>query len=101
MEIIINIANQFTDAPGGRFKDDGMFSGEEFRKKFLEKNFDSATSITIDLDGTYGYPTSFLEEAFGGLTRQFGYKKVRDKLVFISNDEPGLIDEIMEYIKDE
>ena len=46
-----------------------------------------------------GYPTSFLEEAFGGLARIFGKSECRLRLSFISYDEPLLLDEIDEYIR--
>ena len=92
--MIIRIATDFTETPGARYRNEGDFSGEEFRESLLEPRFLEAKSkgeqLTIDLDGGYGYPTSFLEEAFGGLAVA--------TLVFISRDEPSLIDEIQEYI---
>lgn len=33
---VIRIAEEFTDAPGGRYISDGPFSGEQFRKEMLE-----------------------------------------------------------------
>lgn len=96
----INIAKDFTDTPGARYKADGEFSGEEFRDSFLVVNFDKYDLIEINLDGTEGYATSFLEEAFGGLARKFGSDKTLKKLRFISNEEPDLIEEINQYIKD-
>jgi hypothetical protein len=97
----INIAQDFSKAPGGRFREDGKASGQEFRERFLEPLFaEGATqdSIRILLDGSYGYPTSFLEEAFGGLARRFGSAKVMSRLEFVSVEEPLLIDEIKSYI---
>jgi len=98
-KIIINIAEEFSDCPGARYYDDGDFSGQEFREKFLEKNFDNYDLLEINLDGTEGYATSFLEEAFGGLARKYTSDKVLSKLQFISFEEPSLIDEIKSYIK--
>jgi hypothetical protein len=57
-------------------------------------------TITINLDGTEGYPTSFLEEAFGGLAREFGADLVLGRLQFVSLEEPNLLDEIRGYIID-
>ena len=37
--ITINIAKEFSNSPGARFRSQGDFSGEEFRQKFLEKYF--------------------------------------------------------------
>ncbi len=68
----ISIANDFTRYPGGRYRKHGKGSGEEFREDFLVPNLDREEEVTIVLDGTAGYSSSFLEEAFGGLVRR-GY----------------------------
>jgi hypothetical protein len=102
-DVTINIAKDFIDAPGGRSKKDGSFSGEEFRENFLDQHFNDASKnykIIIILDGAYGYATSFLEEAFGGLARKYGKDKVNSRLEFISKEEPLLIEEIQSYIND-
>ena len=100
-ELLIHIAEQFSDAPGGRCREDGPYSGEEFRDEFLTPamNNTSISKIIINFDESYGYATSFLEEAFGGLARIFGVNEVLNKLVFISNEEPNLIEEVNKYIK--
>lgn len=96
----INIVDDFTDTPGARYYDDGDFSGQEFREKFILPNFNKYEKIKINLDGTEGYATSFLEEAFGGTARIFGIEKTKEKFEFISNEEPDLLEEIKEYILD-
>jgi hypothetical protein len=101
--ITINIAKEFSTTPGARYKADGPFSGEEFREKLLEKHFEDPNSdyeITIVLDGTEGYATSFLEEAFGGLARKYGKKICLKRLRFVSTEESSLIDEITGYMQD-
>ena len=85
--ITINIANEFTPQPGPRYRDQGPGSGQQFLDEHLRPAFKKARAsgdqITIQLDGVkYGYPTSFLEEAFGGLAREFGIDKVREVLFF-------------------
>lgn len=101
--ITINIAQDFTDTPGPRYQKDGQFSGEEFRNKILEPKFLEAKSskqkLIIDLDGGYGYPSSFLEEAFGGLARLYEIKEVLSVLEFISTEEPLLEKRIKLYIE--
>lgn len=101
--ITINIAQDFTDTPGPRYQKDGQFSGEEFRNKILEPKFLEAKSnkqkLIIDLDGGYGYPSSFLEEAFGGLARLYEIKEVLSVLEFISTEEPLLENRIKLYIE--
>lgn len=98
----INICKEFSETPGARYKSEGNYSGEEFRELLLTPRFRDALEkkekLIIELDGGYGYPTSFLEEAFGGLARMFDPKEVNEILMFISNDEPSLEEEIRGYI---
>lgn len=72
-ELEIKIARDFSRYPGGRYRADGKYSGEEFRDDVLVPLLLDAKrqnkSITVELDGAAGYPSSFLEEAFGGLVR--------------------------------
>ena len=79
-------------------------SGEEFREDFLQPSFeqikDTDSFLIVDLDGTIGYGTSWLEEVFGGLARTYGNEIVAQKLNFISEEEPYLIEDIKQYIKD-
>lgn len=94
----------FSRTPGTRHTAEGLFSGEDFRNKVMNAAFkealDKHVKLTIDLDNTIGYGTSWLEEVFGGLARSEGTQKVADTLVFISDEEPYLIDDIKSYIKD-
>lgn len=103
IETII-ISKEFTDAPGARNVDEGTYSGEAFLTKILKPKFEQALkenfTILIDLDNTEGYATSFLEEAFGGLSRIYGADVVFNHLDFKSEDEPLLKDEINMYIKE-
>lgn len=100
LTMLISIANDYTDTPGGRLKAQGEYSGESFREIFLEPHFnnDSDEIITINIDGVYGYPPSFLDEAFGGLAREYGADIVKRRLHFISNEEPSLVEKIEDYI---
>lgn len=88
--------------PGARSPADGPNSGEEFRQQLLEPAFMAAREarerLLVDLDGTEGYATSFLDEAFGGLARKFGADAVLNVLQFKSDDELYLIEDIREYI---
>ena len=59
------------------------------------------TKVLVDLDGAMGYSSSFLEEAFGGLIRAGFTKECLNKLLVIKSDnEPSLIEEINQYIKE-
>lgn len=65
----IGIAKDFTDTPGGRYRTDGPFSGQEFRENHLVRALLADEDVVVDLEGVMGLPPSFLEEAFGGLVR--------------------------------
>lgn len=99
--IIVNVAKDFSRYPTGRYMKSGNTSGEEFREKFLIPNFELGQVVRIELDGTIGYGSSFLEEAFGGLARKskLSANEILKQLVLISEDAT-LIQEIEEYIKD-
>lgn len=73
MTMTYHIAKEFSETPGGRFRKHGPYSGEEFRDDvlcgLLRKAVASDEKLAVVLDGTGGYGSSFLEEAFGGLIR--------------------------------
>jgi hypothetical protein len=102
--LTISVERDFSHTPGSRNVEEGAFSGEDFLHSILRKKYEQAEkegiALLIDLDGVEGYATSFLEEAFGGLARIFGPKRVLKILEFKSDDEPLLIDEITSYIKE-
>jgi hypothetical protein len=66
----IDIAKDFSPAPSGRFPSDGPNSGERFREQFLLPAIRAGGQIELVIDGTAGYHSSFLEEAFGGAIRR-------------------------------
>ena len=91
----------YTRKPGGRYPDDGQSPGSEFRDKYLAPAFEAAqregAMLLIDLDGTAGFASSFLEEAFGGLARRFGIDKVLAGIRLKSDREPYLIRDIIDF----
>lgn len=98
---ILRVADKFM-FPGPRFKHLGACSGEEFRELLTKKLLETDDLFEVDLDGAAGYGSSFLEEAFGGLIREgkVSLSKVQS-MVFKSEEEPYLLDEIKGYIEDE
>ena len=99
--ITVNIARDFTRFPSGRSKLKGETSGEAFREKFLEPPIRDGEEILVELDGTIGYGSSFLEEAFGGLVRSLSMPAGRlMKILHIKSVDPTLIDEVNGYILD-
>lgn len=102
--ISLIVAKDFSETPGPRSRDEGEGSGDEFLETLLVPRFREAlgkkTKLFVDLDGTEGYATSFLEAAFGGLARQFGSEIVLQTIKLKSEDEPYLIEEIKTYVKE-
>tara|TARA_R110001592_G_scaffold36589_2_gene123016 strand:+ start:8969 stop:9292 length:324 start_codon:yes stop_codon:yes gene_type:complete len=96
--ITIDIPNEFTKTPGWRTYDDGPFSGQQFYDKLLKERFEEAVSknvkLKVILDGSNGYTTSFLNEAFRLLGGAFGADVVWSRLVIISNEVPKYIERI-------
>ncbi|WP_157314880.1 STAS-like domain-containing protein [Chitinibacter sp. GC72] len=74
--MLINIAKDFSPFAAGRYQTDGPCSGEAFRDLVLVPKLEQHKMelVTVNLDGTLGLGSSFLEEAFGGLIRK-GFKK--------------------------
>lgn len=72
MTRVISIAKEFSDCPAGRYRKDGPDSGERFRDELLYPALSKGETVEVDLDGSLGYGSSFLEEAFGGLVRERG-----------------------------
>jgi len=105
----INVVKEYTDKPGARYESQGSNSGEKFRDEILYPKFIEAIekdeTLTVNLDGGYGYDSSFLEETFGGLVRRLkkenneNYKRVNE-IVIISNDNKSWIEKIQGYIKE-
>lgn len=102
----INIAKDYTPFLGGRYEEDGEGNGTTFRRKFLVPPLRGSESepVVIVLDGAAGYPSSFLEEAFGGLVREEGFsaEAVLKKFRFQA-EKPGFqrfIAQIESFVRD-
>ena len=73
--------------------------------KFME-SIKKNEKLIVNLDGGYGYGSSFLEEAFGGLVRKLRsennvYYAEVNNIEIISNDNIAWIEKIQAYINDE
>lgn len=97
--VMVSIAKDFSRFPSGRYKRNGDTSGEAFRELFLEPPLKAGDDVTVDLDGTVGYGSSFLEEAFGGVVRSL---KLKPDFVLrhltVKTADPALADEVRQYI---
>ena len=100
--ITINIAQQFTLTPGARYYTDGPKSGEEFYKELLKieylKALEQNVKLKIILDGTDGYASSFLNEAFSLLGNEFDADKVWNNLIIVSEEVPKYIDKVKKSV---
>lgn len=103
--INLSISKDFSPTPGGRYKAEGDNSGEEFRDLLLFPKFKEAmekkAKLMIDLDGCMGFPSSFLDESFGGLARKLNLQsdKILEIIEFKSDDQPSLVKEIEKIIQ--
>lgn len=99
---IINLAKDFHRAPAGRFNDDGDYSGQRFRERFLVPflNDDKIDRVEIELDDLEGVGSSFWEEAFGGIIREskISYESIQKKMILKCQDDDTLIPLINGYI---
>lgn len=95
----LDIAEVFSKHPAGRYAEDGPYSGEKFREEILIPALAEYGEISIELDNTAGYGSSFLEEAFGGLIRAHvaSATDLRDRISLVTDDE-ALSEEIWEYV---
>jgi len=102
----LRVAQEFSITPGARYEFEGKFPGEDFRDNHLYpklvKAIESDKVLVVDLDGTAGYGTSFLEESFGGLIRERGLslEEINSHMNLISKEEPYLIEDINEYLQE-
>lgn len=97
----INVARQFSEVPVGRFYSDGPDSGERFRDTLLEPALREHDVVEVNLDGTDGYGSSFLEEAFGGIVRKLHLSAAEaSRRILLVSSDPSYILEINDYIKD-
>lgn len=98
--MMFSIARQFSPHPGPRYRKQGRHSGEEFRQDVLLRLLPKCDRLVVDLDGTSGFGSSFLDEAFGGLIRSEGMSKeeVRRRIVIKSDMDSSYLDEVEEAI---
>jgi hypothetical protein len=99
----IVIAEEFADDPGAREEKDGENSGERFYSDFLHPRFLNARKgnylLRVDLDGVFGYPSSFVSGSFGKLSTTYGADEVLKFINFKSDRRPVRIDKIIYEIK--
>ena len=65
--IIIKIATEFSNTPGGRFIKEGPNSGEEFRDKLLEPKYIDAKANNDKIAIANGIPVFLLDKSIAFL----------------------------------
>lgn len=99
----IVIAMDYSDTPGARDREDGDFSGQEFLEDFLKTRFEKAVKegylLQVNLDGLWGWPSSFISGSFGKLSMEVGAEIVLKHLVFVSTKRPTRIEKVVTEIK--
>lgn len=72
----INIAQEFSAYPAGRYRSEGDTSGEAFLLDHLIGKLLAAISenclLEINLNGMNGYPSSFISGSFGKISYELG-----------------------------
>ncbi|QFS83966.1 STAS-like domain-containing protein [Roseivivax sp. THAF197b] len=86
---VIRVVQDFHPRPAGRYPADGEGNGTTFRERFLLPALRNRTPVVVDLDGAPGYPSSFLEEAFGGLVREQVKPEVIREFLKFKYSQPG------------
>lgn len=88
MEKITIRVLDFTEAPGPRFINQGEHSGEQFYVEVLNGKMAQCIrenkELDVLLDGTAGYPSSFLDQAFGELVYDFTKEIVEQRVHIIT-----------------
>ena len=88
----ISVLEDFSEFPALRHCNISDESGEKFYHNVLNKAFKEAyqneEKLTVNLDDTAGYASSFLDEAFGNLVYDFSLGVVLRSIEIISNQEP-------------
>jgi len=96
------IIADYSEYPGPRYCIQGDHSGEDFYHTRLNGEFfialENHMKLTIELDGTAGFASSFLDEAFGNLVFDFSSDTVKSNIIIISNQEPDWKEMIMNNI---
>jgi len=104
----LNIGQEFSDHPIGRYRSDGPSSGEVFCEDFLVPRLqklgdDEKLEVVLD-DGVDGFGSSFLDEAFAGVVKK-GFMSSEELLSHLTfryenPDFEFFRDKIREYVRE-
>tara|TARA_R110000787_G_scaffold23762_4_gene67755 strand:- start:705 stop:1046 length:342 start_codon:yes stop_codon:yes gene_type:complete len=99
---LIKIASEFSKTPGPRYIKQGPYSGEKFRNSSLVPALQAHQKVLVDLDGTAGFGSSFIDEAFGGIVRSgaFAADELLKRIEIKSDEEIELKEDVRRAITD-
>ena len=92
----------FSESPSGRTREDGPHSGEEFRESVLVPALMQAenegTKLIVDMNGTMGLASNWMQEAFYKLDAKRGPSCRPRPIVEIRCDDPSIVKEANQYL---
>ena len=95
-----DVATQFSKFPGGRKREHGDFSGEEFFQDIVKPLLEKHEHVEFDLTGSSGYTTGFLDEAFGEIGAWIGEAEAKRRIRLVASDDPSAVSMAWNRIKD-
>jgi len=96
----IDIGRDFASALGPRYRKRGENSGQEFYEDVLRPAFVGSDEVIVALDSLEGWTSSFFEESFGGLVREFGLDDVMNKITFVAVRRAHLVPMIESWMRE-
>jgi hypothetical protein len=95
-----SVAKSFTRFPGGRRRQHGPHSGEEFLGSVALPLLEKHDRVIFDLSGSAGYSSGFLDEAFGELGAIFGLAEVKRRVIIRAEDDPEAVETAWDRIRE-
>ena len=90
---VFSFSREFSRVPAGITVMDGPRSAEEFKKNHLIPLCEQFDKVVVDLSGTLGFASSFLEYSFGNLE-----STIACKIEIQCDDDPTIVKEVKEYM---
>jgi hypothetical protein len=91
----IDVAQEFTRHPGGRFRKSGVFSGEMFREDVLAPALKASEKVVVDLNNLSSCPPVWVDEALGPFKEAYAAGRLRVHCT----DDADLMREINDLFK--
>ena len=97
---VYKVAESFSRFPGGRKKNHGDFSGEEFFEAVTKPLLNQHPFVEFDLSGSEGYSSGFLDEAFGEIGALIGLDEAKRRVRIVASDDDEAVETCWERITD-